>query len=141
MESVNTLRQKIVRVIPLLAGIYAVAAGAISLLGWVTGFMRLADWNNSGITMKANAAFCSMLAGSALLNSVLVPRRKLLIAALSALVAIIGGLLSAASDRYKPWDRYSDIYRVAGCACNRGARTNGAARFDRFYPDRCRTTA
>jgi Signal transduction histidine kinase len=92
MESRNTLRQKIVRAIPLLAGIYAVAAGAISLLGWVTGFMRLADWNNSGITMKANAAFCSMLAGSALLNSVLVPRRKLLIAALSALVAIIGGL-------------------------------------------------
>ena len=92
MESRNTLRQKIVRAIPLLAGIYAVAAGAISLLGWVTGFMRLADWNNSGITMKANAAFCSMLAGSALLNSVLVPGRKRLIAVLSGVVAIIGGL-------------------------------------------------
>jgi signal transduction histidine kinase/CheY-like chemotaxis protein len=90
METGENWRQIVIRGVPLITAMYAVAGGAISLLGWVIGQPRLADWNNSGITMKPNAALCAMIAGSALLNSVLAPDRKSLIRTLAVIVAVLG---------------------------------------------------
>ena len=58
---------KRIDLIPIAAGIYALVGGALTLIGWTFAIHRLMDWNNSGITMKANTAVCVMLLGGALL--------------------------------------------------------------------------
>lgn len=55
--------------IPVAAGIYAVVSGLLTLAGWAFKVDRLIDWNNSGITMKANTAVCVILLGLGLLAS------------------------------------------------------------------------
>ena len=95
MHTGKNRRQAVIRGVPLLAAVYSVLGGAVSFLGWAIDLPRLADWNNSGITMKANAALCSMFAGSALLNLLLAPHRKLLIRILGTIVCAIGALTLA----------------------------------------------
>lgn len=46
---------------------YIFLGGLISLLGWITGIPRLADWGNTGILIKANTALVFMAIGAALL--------------------------------------------------------------------------
>ena len=60
---------KLVNLIPIAAGVYAIVGGALTIIGWTFEIHRLMDWNNSGITMKANTAVCVMLLGGALLFS------------------------------------------------------------------------
>src|SRR5512134_2938520 len=48
-------------------GGYALAAGLITLTGWMAGIDRLTDWTNSRFAMKAAAAIAAACAGAALL--------------------------------------------------------------------------
>lgn len=80
----------IVKRLPLAAGAYAVLGASISLMGWVLGIPRLADWANTTITMKVNTAICALLVGTGLLISVLAPRQKLIVRVLSSFVILVG---------------------------------------------------
>jgi signal transduction histidine kinase len=62
------------RSLSLVAGLYALAAGAIAFVGWSQGMPRLTDWFGTGITMKTNTTLLSMLSGGALLLA-RIPRR------------------------------------------------------------------
>ncbi|MBL9169465.1 MAG: PAS domain S-box protein [Verrucomicrobiales bacterium] len=73
-------------------GGYALAGALVTLAGWATGIQRLADWEASGITMKANAAIASACAGACLLLLVLRPGFRLAIRSLSFVVMALGGL-------------------------------------------------
>ena len=75
----------------LAAGGYALVGGLLSLLGWVLDLPRLTDWNNEGISIKANAAICITAAGAGLVTALLGSRQKLLIRILAAVAAIIAG--------------------------------------------------
>ena len=77
------------------AAAYAVAGGAVTLLGWILDSPRLTDWANIGISMFPNTALCASLTGVALLlltrhrageRSRTAPR------ILGIIVAVIGGL-------------------------------------------------
>ena len=57
----------IVRNVIAALGAYALLGGSLTLLGWFWGIRRLTDWNNSGISMFANAAVACGCAGLALL--------------------------------------------------------------------------
>ncbi|HEX6124509.1 MAG TPA: ATP-binding protein [Pyrinomonadaceae bacterium] len=74
------------------AGIYAITSGILTLLGWVFDIQRLMDWNNSGITMKANAAICVMLLGLALVMAVDPVRYRVAIRATAGFAALIAFL-------------------------------------------------
>ena len=76
----------------LAAGGYALVGGLLSLLGWVLNIPRLTDWNNEGISIKANTAICITAAGAGLIISLLRPRYKLLIRILAASAAVVAGL-------------------------------------------------
>ncbi len=54
------------RRISIAAGVFAMVVGVATLIGWTFHVPRLMDWNNSGITMKANTSICVMLLGAAL---------------------------------------------------------------------------
>ena len=78
-------------VLVVLAGAYAIAAGATTLVGWATDTPRLTDWKNDGISMFPNTAMCAIVAGLALLSAVRgEPARAH--AWLALLVGVIGGL-------------------------------------------------
>jgi len=76
----------------LAAGGYALVGGLLSLLGWVLNTPRLTDWNNEGISIKANTAICLTAAGAGLIIALLGSRHKFLIRILAAVAAIIAGL-------------------------------------------------
>jgi PAS domain S-box-containing protein len=78
----------------LLAGAYAIAGGAVTLLGWWLELRRLTDWNGDGISMFPNTAACAMLGGVALLSLIPVGRRWAVTIArgAAALVALVGAL-------------------------------------------------
>jgi signal transduction histidine kinase/CheY-like chemotaxis protein len=79
--------------VPAVAGAYAALGGAVALAGWVLDLPRLAAWDGSGITMKANAALCALLAGSALVALAVVPGRlRRLVQVVGLVVSSIGGL-------------------------------------------------
>ncbi len=78
--------------VTLLAGAYALLGGLISFAGWVLGVSRLADWNGSGIVMKANTALAASAAGAALLVVAGYPSARGLIRPLALFVAGLGGL-------------------------------------------------
>ena len=44
------------------AALYAIAVGALTLLGWARDVYRLTDWTGGGIRMKANPAVGALLA-------------------------------------------------------------------------------
>jgi signal transduction histidine kinase len=48
-------------------GFYAVAAGVVTIIGWITNIQRLTDWKNDGISMFPNTAACAAMCGAALL--------------------------------------------------------------------------
>ena len=74
-----------------IAGSYALVGGLISLLGWVLEIPQFKDWTGSGITMKANAAFCAMMGGAALWLS-LWSKGKVLLRICAGVVLLIGWL-------------------------------------------------
>jgi hypothetical protein len=82
----------VVRRVALGTAAYVAVGGALSFAGWLGGTLRLTDWWNTGITIKANTALAFFVAGCALLLIVLQPQRRALIRALGVAVAMIGGL-------------------------------------------------
>jgi signal transduction histidine kinase/ActR/RegA family two-component response regulator len=77
------------------AGAYALAGGAVTLLGWALGSQRLTDWANTGISMFPNTAVCGGISGMALLllaTSGAGQRRQRAVRVLAVCVALIGGL-------------------------------------------------
>src|SRR5688572_5530117 len=81
------------RRVALAAGLYAVAAGIITLVGWATDMPRLTDWKNDGISMFPNAAACAAMCGVALLASDLRRRgARLLVRLLAGFVIVVAGL-------------------------------------------------
>lgn len=76
----------------LAAGGYALIGGLLSLLGWVLSIPRFTDWNNEGISIKANTAICITAAGAGLIIAVLLPRYKIIVRILAAIAAVIAGL-------------------------------------------------
>jgi two-component system cell cycle sensor histidine kinase/response regulator CckA len=77
------------------AGIYAILAGVVTLLGWILDRPRLTDWIGSGIAMFPNTAVCALLSG---LGLILLARssgddfRRRVIRILAFSVAVIAGL-------------------------------------------------
>jgi PAS domain S-box-containing protein len=82
------------RVWVLLAGTYAIAGGAVTLVGWWLELRRLTDWNGDGISMFPNTAACAMLGGVALLSLMAFGRRWAIIVtrAAAAFIALVGAL-------------------------------------------------
>lgn len=74
----------------LFAATYAFLGGLLTLAGWALNIPALTDWDDSGISMKANTAVCAMLAAVALALSQLAPRRPWLVKGPGILVALIG---------------------------------------------------
>lgn len=62
------LSKRYLRWLVIALGSYALGGGLVTLLGWVTGWNRLMDWEGNGITMKANAAIASALSGACLVH-------------------------------------------------------------------------
>jgi signal transduction histidine kinase/ActR/RegA family two-component response regulator len=73
------------------AGLFALAGGVISLIGWGTGVERLTDWG-SGIAIKANTAVAFATLGTALVLAAAFPSARLLIRVLGVFAALLGGL-------------------------------------------------
>jgi PAS domain S-box-containing protein len=73
--------------------VYALTAGAITLLGWATGVRLLTDWLSVGISMFPNTAMCAVLSGLALMLYTMGRRRWRPLQITCALaVAAVGGL-------------------------------------------------
>jgi signal transduction histidine kinase/CheY-like chemotaxis protein len=70
------------------AGLYAVAAGLASFLGWAFDVPRLADWDDDGIAMQPNTTIAAMAVGAALVQ--LARGRARGIAVLGLLIGLIG---------------------------------------------------
>src|SRR5688572_16189741 len=77
------------RWIPAALGIYALAGGLVSFLGWVLNAQRLADWDGDGITIQPNTTIAIMAAGAGLLWLAAGRRR------LAATAGVITGLIGA----------------------------------------------
>ena len=74
--------------IPTLLGVYAIAGGTVSILGWILDNQHLADWFLGRITIQPNTAVAAILAGCAL---VLLARGRNRLAAIpGALAGLIG---------------------------------------------------
>src|SRR5262245_56838948 len=70
-------------------GLYALAGGAISFIGWAADLPTLTSWDRSGISIQPNSAIAVMSAGTALVfRSAGRPR---VAALLGLVVALIGG--------------------------------------------------
>lgn len=52
---------------PAIAGLYAVAGGTLTLLGWMLDVPQLTDWESDGIAMQPNAGVVAILTGAALI--------------------------------------------------------------------------
>lgn len=72
------------------AGLYALLGGVVSLGGYVLDLPRLADWDNDGIAIQPNAAFCVIVSSLALLS--LVAGRHRIATFCGATVLAVGGL-------------------------------------------------
>ena len=80
------------RCVALVAGAYALVGGMVCIAGWVFGISRLADWNDSGIVMKANAGLAVASAATALLLVAGNPNARGPARALGFFTAAVGGL-------------------------------------------------
>ena len=78
-----------VRRISIATGIYAIVGGILTLFGWSFGIERLMAWSSSGITMKANAAICSILLGSSLIFAVNATKFRVPIRLLAGMATLI----------------------------------------------------
>ena len=88
-------RSAITFFLPLLLGLYCICGGALAALGYLFAIPRFYDWFNNGLMIAFNPAICAVLAGSALLLALLVPRTKPLIYVLGFLVSLIAVLTLA----------------------------------------------
>src|SRR5262245_397851 len=70
-------------------GLYALAGGWVSFLGWAADIPRLTDWDGHGISIQPNTALTVMLAGCGL--TFLACNLRAATALCGALVALIGG--------------------------------------------------
>jgi PAS domain S-box-containing protein len=81
------------RKLALIASVYALTAGAITLVGWAAGIRLLTDWLSVGISMFPNTAVCAVLSGFALMLYTMGRRRWRPLQITCALaVAAVGGL-------------------------------------------------
>jgi PAS domain S-box-containing protein len=85
-------RKRVIQAIVIAAGLYVFFGGSISLFGWVLDMPRLADWNRDGITIKANAAICLIIAGIGLLLWAFFRDKKWAVRATGVLTIMIAGL-------------------------------------------------
>lgn len=75
------------------AGIIAIVAALLTLVGWVLDVPRLTDWWGDDISMLPNTAVCCLLCGVALLVACRdVPRRGVALRIIGAVVGLVGGL-------------------------------------------------
>ncbi len=81
------------RLLVLVAAIYAIGGGAVTLAGWAFDVPRLTDWANSGISMFVNTAICAIACGIALaLLATNLPKRKIGVRVFAIAVIVIAGL-------------------------------------------------
>jgi PAS domain S-box-containing protein len=85
-------RRRVIEVVIIASGLYVFVGGSISLFGWVLDMPRLADWNRDGITIKANAAICLIIAATGLLLWAFYPQSKWAIRSTGILTTLIAGL-------------------------------------------------
>lgn len=81
--------------LPLTGAFYAAGGGGVTLAGWLFGVSRLTDWHQNGITMKANAALCAILAGAALAALVLASQSKRLVRWPALMVSLVAAMTLA----------------------------------------------
>lgn len=87
------------------AGLYSVLGGLLTILGWAIENQRLKDWIASGITMKPNAALAQSLAGAALVLVAALPSirpARVVASCFAGAVALIG--LATLSEHLVGWD-------------------------------------
>ena len=75
--------------LPLSLGLYSFCGGGLAALGYLFAIPRFYDWFNNRLMIGFNPALCVVLAGSALLLALLVPRARRLIYVLGFLVSLI----------------------------------------------------
>ena len=81
------------RLLVLVAAIYAIGGGAVTLAGWAFDVPRLTDWANSGISMFVNTAICAIACGIALaLLATNLPKRRIGVRVFAIAVIVIAGL-------------------------------------------------
>ncbi|MES2525239.1 MAG: PAS domain-containing protein [Gemmatimonadota bacterium] len=85
----NTVAVRRAHLVAVLLGVYTLAGGCVSLLGWALDRPRMADWLMTDVAIQPNAAVATILTGLALL--LLTTRYERLAALPGLLVAIIGG--------------------------------------------------
>ncbi len=81
--------------VSVVAALYAIAGGSITLAGWALGKQRLTDWRLDNISMFANTAACVVMGGAALLLLIGKqgrPARYVAARILAGLVALVGTL-------------------------------------------------
>lgn len=74
------------------AAAFAIVGGIVSLTGWLTNRLPLADWSGSHTPIPVNAALCGMIAGLALFVSAIIHTVPTPVRILSGLVAMICAL-------------------------------------------------
>ena len=72
-------------------GGFALAGGAVTMVGWIANIRRLTDWENRGISQMPNNALAVMLSGAALILWSLGRRRW------STIFGAFAGLIGAAT--------------------------------------------
>jgi signal transduction histidine kinase/CheY-like chemotaxis protein len=84
-------RLRAARPVVIACAVFAIAGGALTLVGWATASYRLTDWWATGISMKANPSVAAIAAGFALILS---QRRGTTTAVhlLGGFIALVGGL-------------------------------------------------
>jgi PAS domain S-box-containing protein len=80
------------RHVALACGAVVSLGAAISLAGWVFNIPRLTDWDNNGITIKANAAIALFAISVCITLLAARARPRALIYGLGAFVGLLGGL-------------------------------------------------
>lgn len=82
-------------VVVLMAGLYGIIGGVVTLVGWAIPYPRFTDWINCGISMFPNAAVSGILCGVALLFSYNAGEKPPLAAwgrAFALIASVLGGL-------------------------------------------------
>ncbi len=75
-----------------IVGVFGIAGGILTLIGWAIPIPRLTDWAGKGISMFPNAAVCSAAAGLGLILLVVRPRARIFVRASAGVCALLGGL-------------------------------------------------
>jgi PAS domain S-box-containing protein len=89
------MRSRVLRWVPGVAGVYALVAGTLTLLGWALDLRVLADWNLDQIAMQPNTGLTAVVTGGGLLLASLSYHRW---AAALGLVVMAMGLTALAQN-------------------------------------------